>query len=106
MVDPNKRYKIQDIRQHPWFNLVEHIPRTGIIIGKSEIQVNEEIFNKVCQEYNISPEQLRYQIRHNKFSSSTTIYYMILKRIERANKAKLKWGDTQTSKKKSIMSTQ
>jgi hypothetical protein len=32
---------------------------------------------------------------------------MILKRVERANKAKLKWGDTQTSnKRRTIISSQ
>jgi 5'-AMP-activated protein kinase catalytic alpha subunit len=83
VVDPAKRFTVQNIRAHPWYNLVEPQEKLGTLIGKSEIPVDDVILDKVCKEYQVSTEQLRLELKRNKFNSSTTIYYMFLKRAER-----------------------
>lgn len=38
--DPTKRYTIEKIRKHPWFNLIPYKPRNnGIITGQDSIPV-------------------------------------------------------------------
>ena len=83
VVEPAKRFTVQNIRAHPWYNLVEPQEKLGTLIGKSEIPVDDVILDKVCKEYQVSTEQLRLELKRNKFNSSTTIYYMFLKRAER-----------------------
>ncbi len=56
IVDPQKRYNVQDIRAHPWYNLVEPQEKVGTLIGKTEIIVDETILDKVCKEYSVSPD--------------------------------------------------
>ena len=43
--DPTKRYTIDDIRRHPWMNMVK-LPREpeGIIIGYHQVPVNLFVF--------------------------------------------------------------
>jgi Serine/threonine protein kinase len=44
--DPTKRYTIEDIRRHPWMNMVK-LPREpeGIIIGYHQIPVRKLIYS-------------------------------------------------------------
>lgn len=42
--DPNKRFKITDVRNHDWYNKIRSVEMEGIIIGKDRIPViNEQI---------------------------------------------------------------
>lgn len=43
--DPEKRFTIEDIRAHPWFNQIEHPPpfTPAIFIGKEIIPIDEKI---------------------------------------------------------------
>jgi 5'-AMP-activated protein kinase, catalytic alpha subunit len=84
VVDPLKRYTVADIRGHPWYNLVPPAEKIGTLIGKMEIVIDDAILQKVCNEYSVDPDHLRIELKKNKFNSSTTIYYMILKRAERS----------------------
>jgi len=84
VVDPNRRYKIEDIRRHPWYNMVPPFEKQGIIIGKNEIPIDEKIFDKTTSEYKIPPENLRTDLKRNKFNQSTTAYYLLYKRLERS----------------------
>ena len=56
VVDPAKRFSVQNIRAHAWYNLVEPQERLGTLIGKSEILVDDVILDKVCKEYQVSTE--------------------------------------------------
>ena len=47
VVDPNKRYTVSDIRAHPWYNIVNPNEKTGTLIGKTEIQIDDTILQKV-----------------------------------------------------------
>jgi serine/threonine protein kinase len=83
VVDPAKRYTVQEIRAHPWYNIVEPNEKIGTLIGKMDISIDEGILEKVTKEYHVSGDQLRLELKRNRFNSSTTIYYMLLKRTER-----------------------
>ena len=59
VVDPNKRYNVSDIRAHPWYNLVDPQEKTGTIIGRMDIPIDEGILQRVAKEYQVNPDQLR-----------------------------------------------
>lgn len=105
VVDPAKRYTISDIRNHPWYNLVTPQEKTGTLIGKMEIAVDQKILDKVCKEYTVSGDQLRVELKKNKFNSSTTIYYMLLKRAERTQIYKNKLQQDLMKKRRSPTNT-
>lgn len=89
-----------DIRAHPWYQMIEPQEKQGTLIGKMEIMVEEGILEKVCKEYQVSGDQLRIELKRNKFNSSTTIYYMLLKRAERTANYKKKLSLELTTKKR------
>ena len=52
--DPEKRLKIDEIRKHPWFNLVpEESKFKGIKKGFDPIPIDETILDQMKKEFNI-----------------------------------------------------
>ena len=80
--DPEKRYKISDIRKHSWFNqiTVQKISG-GIFIGLSQIPINVKILDLLV-EYNFKKDYAVKCINANKHNHVTTSYYLLLKRYE------------------------
>ena len=42
-IDPKKRYNVPDIKKHPWYSKLQQAQLDGIIIGKDEIPILEQI---------------------------------------------------------------
>ena len=82
--DPTKRYNIQDIRDHPWYNQVAPDEKAGIMVGQDKIPINPKIMEILHRDYQIDLEKCESDIRRNKFNDLTTSYYLIAKRKERA----------------------
>jgi hypothetical protein len=53
-VDPETRFKIPQIKESKWYNLVREKPEInqGIIVGKDTIVIDEGVF-KELENYNI-----------------------------------------------------
>ena len=80
--DPEKRYKIGDIRKHPWFTQIAIVKITGgIFIGLSQIPINNKIL-ELLVEYNFKKDYAVKCINANKHNHVTTSYYLLLKRYE------------------------
>lgn len=80
--DPEKRFKISDIRKHAWFNQVPITKiRGGIFIGLSQIPINIRIL-ELLVEYNFKKDYAVKCINANKHNHVTTSYYLLLKRYE------------------------
>ena len=43
--DPSKRFTIEQIRKHPWYNQVEPIEKVGVFLNDEKIKVNEELID-------------------------------------------------------------
>ena len=80
-VDPTKRFRIEDIRKHKWWNLAP--PKTstlGIIVGYHRIPVDIQILEETVKlgfEHNFTKKCLEAN-RHN---DATTTYYLLLKKF-------------------------
>ena len=78
-VDPNKRFTIQQIREHPWFGV--HSPpymAEGLLINAIVIPVDEEIVTAMV-DMDFTKEEVRCSVLSNKHNHITTAYYLMVK---------------------------
>lgn len=82
--DPEKRFKISDIRKHEWFNLVPYIRKraNGLIVGINEIPVNGRLIRILEEKYSFNSEYTRKCLHSNKHNHVTTTYYLLQKKYE------------------------
>ena len=79
-VDPLKRYDLNQIRSHQWFNLVKPVEKCpGIIIGYNKIPYDENIIN-LCCEYGYDKDLVLKSVLNCKFDRNYSIYYLVLKK--------------------------
>ena len=79
-VNPITRYTLQEIKQHPWFNLNQINLIPGIIIGYNKIPVDENILN-LCVTYNADKDKIENSVRNNKYDKGSALYYLLVKKI-------------------------
>jgi len=78
--DPEKRYKIDEIRKHPWFNLVKCEENfRGTIVGIDPAPIDPQILASLA-EYKIDVEYARKCLEANKHNHITATYYLLLKK--------------------------
>ncbi|CAG9312199.1 unnamed protein product [Blepharisma stoltei] len=76
-VDPENRYNIDQVKQHPWYRMARQEIPIGIIIGFDRILIDDEMLESLNQfGFNIS--QARKYIESNKHNNLTTTYYLLL----------------------------
>ena len=78
--DPIKRYNIQDIKNHPWYNIskAEKEP-DGIIIGVNPVPIDFFILNQM-EAFGFNQDYAKKCIEANKHNHLTTSYYLLLQR--------------------------
>lgn len=81
--DWQHRYRIEDIRGHPWYKHVPPIESAGILLDRHPIDIDEKIMTKLDKDYHVDVAKTKQEIKLNKFTTNTTIYYLLLKRQER-----------------------
>ena len=82
-IDPLTRYDLEQIKKHPWYNLVTP-PKCypGLIIGYHKIPIDERIL-KVCEAYGFNKDEVEKSVRENKYDNKSSIYYIILSKMKR-----------------------
>ena len=81
-INPEERLTINDIKKHPWFNIITPHLIKGISLKEVIIPVDENILNMV-KNAGFNKEECRQLLLKNKFCSLTTIYYLCLKKFLR-----------------------
>ena len=84
IINPKERFTINQIKNHPWFNLVKPHLMKGINFEEDIIPVDDKILDMV-KSHGFDPEECRTLLLKNKFCSLTTIYYLCLKKYVREN---------------------
>jgi serine/threonine protein kinase len=79
VTDPNTRISIADIRKHPWCCQVAEEPYQGILVGYDQIPVDGCILKKL-ESFKMNSEYIKQCLEANKHNSSTTGYYLMLKK--------------------------
>ena len=82
-IDPLTRYDLEQIKQHPWYNIVSPVRSLpGLIIGYHKIPIDERILN-VCEAYGFDKNAVKQSVMENKYDNKSSIYYIILNKMKR-----------------------
>ena len=78
-VFPERRYTVEQIKKHPWFNLLNKMNRLyeGLVVSKVIIPIDEDIVQQM-ESIGFKKEDTRLQIAENKHNNLTTTYYLLL----------------------------
>jgi len=77
--DPIRRYTVDDIKKHPWFNMLHFKDQLGIIIGFNKIPIDLRAVSGL-EKYGFNLESAIKAIESNKHNPLTTTYYLILQK--------------------------
>ena len=78
-INPLKRYTLDDIIEHPWFNKNKFYLIPGIIVGVNKIPVDENIL-ELCTVYDLDKTKVRKSIVDNKFNNESSVYYLLVQK--------------------------
>ena len=80
--DPEKRYTIEQIRKHPWFNITPCESNfKGIKVGIDPVPIDTNILDRMKIDYAIDKNYARMCIQANKHNHISASYYLLLKEI-------------------------
>ena len=84
--NPEARYSIKDIRDHPWFKIVKEKRQYGLFPGKERMPYNEQIFKMIQENNNFDEEYSIKCIESNRHNTVTAVYHLIHKKQMKNNK--------------------
>ena len=82
-INPLTRYDLEQIKQHPWFNIVKpykYIP--GVIEGYNRIPIDRKIVEE-CEKYGYDKEKVIESVEKSKYNRNSSVYYIILSKMKR-----------------------
>lgn len=94
-VDPKKRLNFEEIKNHPWFNIInkKYMIFKGIDVDADIIPIDEDIVEKM-EKIGINKIETRYHVLKNYHNKITTIYNLLLK--EKIDSGKKSISDMQS----------
>ena len=80
-IDPKKRFNFEEIKAHPWFNIIDknYMMHKGININEDIIPIDEEII-KNMENIGFNKMEIRYSLIKNFHNKVTTVYDLLLKK--------------------------
>ena len=80
-IDPKKRINFEEIKAHPWFNIIDknYLMHKGININEDIIPIDEEII-KSMEKIGFNKMEIRYSLIKNFHNKITTVYDLLLKK--------------------------
>ena len=90
VTNPQKRFTITQIKNHPWFHLYNKkgklMVSEGLILFKHVVPIDEDVVISMSRKYGIAEEKIRISILSNKHDDIYTIYYLLLQKKIRNKK--------------------
>ena len=81
-INPITRFDLEQIKLHPWYNLISSDNnRPGLIIGYHKIPVDERIIN-ICETYGYDKDKVKESVINNNYDNNSSIYYIILNKMK------------------------
>ena len=81
-VNPEKRYTIDQIKNHPWFNIIN--PKInmseGLLLNVYIVPIDESIIEEMVKKLKFNEEEVRANLITNNHNHTTTTYYLLLKK--------------------------
>jgi len=71
--DPNKRFKVDEIRNHVWFKIIKEIKIDGVIEGFNKLNIDIESLNSL-NEFGFNLEYAKVCLDQNKHNHLTATY--------------------------------
>lgn len=80
-VNPQLRISIEQIKKHPWFNLIRQDTNIneGLFVNLNVIPIDEKIIEQM-HKYDYTKEEIRENVVLNKHNHITITYYLLLKK--------------------------
>ena len=89
-LDPKKRINFDEIKNHPWFSIIDknYLIHKGININEDIIPIDEEILQKMEKMGLNNKIEIRYNIIKNYHNKITSLYNLLLKqKIDNSQKS-------------------
>ena len=87
-VNPEKRFTIEQIKSHPWFNIIN--PKInmseGLLLHTYIVPIDEKILEEMVKQLKFNEEEIRRNLIENNHNHTTTTYYLLLKKKIREGK--------------------
>jgi hypothetical protein len=82
-VNPETRFKIEQIKESRWYNLIgSRYSVTGIIVGKDPIAAVEKLVQKM-EKQGMDGTQIRNYVANNRHNHVTAYYYLLKKKADK-----------------------
>ena len=82
-INPLTRYDLEQIKEHPWFNMVKnykYIP--GVIEGYNKIPIDIKIV-EMCEQYGYDKNQVLENVQKCNYNKNSAVYYILLNKMKR-----------------------
>ena len=82
-INPLTRYDLDQIKEHPWFNMVKNykfIP--GIIEGYNKIPIDMKIVD-LCEQYGYDKNKVIENVEKCNYNRHSAVYYILLSKMKR-----------------------
>lgn len=83
-VDPNRRYTLEQIKNHPWFGLYKGYVRIskGLVLGYHEVPIDKVLIEQVVS-FGYDEETAIKSVLTNRHNKITALYYLLLAKFVR-----------------------
>ena len=82
-INPLTRYDLEQIKKHPWFNIVKpYVSYPGVIEGYHRIPIDMKIV-EACEQYGYDRNKIIQSVKKCKYNRNSAVYYIILSRMKR-----------------------
>ena len=76
-VDPKKRYDLNKIKKHKWYNIIK-LNNNEKLINDINDCISNEVIDECCNKYGYDKKEIISSINNNKYDANSAIYYILL----------------------------
>ena len=78
-VDPERRYTVEHIKSHPWYQQVAQELHSGVIMGVDKFSADSFVLQQL-EQFGLDKDAVASALESNKHNHMTTSYYLLKKK--------------------------